>query len=340
MNKEKCEKTCTVETKRQRIKISCFMNNMEQKVVKPIKPLFYKRYVDDTYRRRRKDKPDEMFEALNNFHPNIKLTIEKNPTKFLDTEIIRKADGSTSFKVVNKETKLPFHWSSKVPLQYKRNVIKGELSRASRIATSFDSEVVRIRQKYQKAGYPINFIKTQIHTFITKQEDPIIPPWLFEEITKPKPKAFIRVPYCPKNEANIGKIVKRLKEFTNNKLDIVYIWKTTKLRSLFKLKDKVSYVSNVIYKGDCSCGKTYIGETKRNTVTRWREHNSSSSKSEPSKHLVLNPDHEFNWSVLARASKVRKKREILEAYYITSLKPTLNNQMDTKSLFLFRHGVT
>ena len=61
---------------------------MEDDVVAPIKPLFYKRHVDDTYVRRTKNTRDELFEKLNTCHNNIKLTIEENPTKFLDTEIV------------------------------------------------------------------------------------------------------------------------------------------------------------------------------------------------------------------------------------------------------------
>ena len=34
-------------------------------------------------------KTNRLFEKLNSSHTNIKFTIEKNPTKFLDTEIIR-----------------------------------------------------------------------------------------------------------------------------------------------------------------------------------------------------------------------------------------------------------
>ena len=55
-----------------------------------MKPHFYKRYVDDAYIRRNKNKLDSLFEKLNSYHPNTKLTIEKNPTKFLDTEINRR----------------------------------------------------------------------------------------------------------------------------------------------------------------------------------------------------------------------------------------------------------
>ena len=51
------------------------------------------------------------------------------------------------------------------------------------------------------------------------------------------------------------------------------------------LKDKNDYKSCVIYKGDCSCGSRYIGETKRNVEVRWNEHNNPTKSSELSKHL-------------------------------------------------------
>ena len=277
-------------------------------------------------------------EAMNTFHPNIKLTTEQNPTQFLDTQINR-SNGTTSFSVVNKDTKLPFHWSSKVPIQYKRSVTKEELSQASRIATSFEFEVKRIKKKYQNAGYPKRFIEKQIESFTGIKKEPIIPNWLFEEKTETTQKVFIKISYCPKNESHIRKVIAKFNEFTNNKLQLDYTWKTTELRLLFRLKDKITHVSNVIYKGECSCGDTYIGKTKRNAVIRWKEHNSNNQKSEPSNNLVQNPDHEFNWSILARAPQDNRKRVIL-AYFITSQKPSLNDQKGIKSLFLFRNGIT
>ena len=65
-----------------------YVSKMEEDIVTPMKPHFYKRYVDDTYIRRKKNEPDSLFEKLNSYHPNIKLTVENNPTKFLDTKII------------------------------------------------------------------------------------------------------------------------------------------------------------------------------------------------------------------------------------------------------------
>ena len=56
----------------------CFMNRMEKDVVIPLKPKFYCRYVDDTYNRRKKNQPDELFERMSKYHPNVNLTVEVN----------------------------------------------------------------------------------------------------------------------------------------------------------------------------------------------------------------------------------------------------------------------
>ena len=63
-----------------------FMNKLERDVVMPRDPPLYRRYVDDSFNRRKKNEPDELFEALNSYHPNIRYTIEENPKHFLDTD--------------------------------------------------------------------------------------------------------------------------------------------------------------------------------------------------------------------------------------------------------------
>ena len=54
---------------------------MEEDIVAPIEPHFYKIYLDDTYIQMKKNGPDSFFEKLNSYHPNKKLTIKKSPTK-------------------------------------------------------------------------------------------------------------------------------------------------------------------------------------------------------------------------------------------------------------------
>ena len=53
----------------------------------------------------------------------------------------------------NKLDKFPKHWSSKIPIRYKRNAAIGELRRAKRTAFNFDKKNTRIREKYRNAGF-------------------------------------------------------------------------------------------------------------------------------------------------------------------------------------------
>ena len=66
-----------------------FMTKLEDDVVRPLKPIFYKRFVDDTFNRRKKNNPDHLFNAINEYHKKIRYTIEQNPTNFFDTKLIR-----------------------------------------------------------------------------------------------------------------------------------------------------------------------------------------------------------------------------------------------------------
>ena len=103
-----------------------FCVKMEFNIVKPLKPKLDKRYVNDIYRKQIKNQRDNLFEKLNNYHLNIKLTIEVNPSKFLDTEIMIK-NGIIETSVAAKESEIPNHWSSAVPKKYKRNAALGDL---------------------------------------------------------------------------------------------------------------------------------------------------------------------------------------------------------------------
>ena len=117
------------------------MIRMKTDVVVPIRPIFYRRYVDDIYNRCQINTRDVLYDALNNYHPKIKLTIETNPQKFLDTEITY-INGTIETRVHRKKTKLPIPWTSNIPKRYKRNSsIKTKLYRAKRISSNFTSEV-------------------------------------------------------------------------------------------------------------------------------------------------------------------------------------------------------
>ena len=87
-------------------------------------------------------------------------------------------------------------WSSKVSYKYKRNAITGELHRAKIIASNFDDEAKRIRNKYTDAGNPKHVIENTIKNCNRIKDELLIPPWLFDE----RKHVTIRLAYSSKNE--------------------------------------------------------------------------------------------------------------------------------------------
>ena len=70
------------------------------------------------------------------------------------------------------------------------------------------------------------------------------------------------------------------------------------------------------------------------------EHNTPNNKSNPTKHLRDNIDHSFTWKVICNAHNRKFARKILEAYFIATMKPSLNDQIDSDLLHLFKNGIT
>ena len=247
-----------------------------------------------------------------------------NPTKFLDTEIIR-SNGKITTQVYNKMKKLPVHWTSKIPVRYKHNAVISELHRAKKIASNFDIDIKCVVNKYTVARFPNRLVRSAIDNFDSSKDNLIIPQWLFEER-----KAFtIHLPLSPSNESFVKRLISKVNYFTNEKCLFNVVWKTRKEQSLFPLKDKVDHYSCVIYRGDCSCDQNYIGERVRNAKIRWNEHEDKNSKSEPAKPLKETPTYTFTRSIISKAPEKFRKRRVVEAYFIKTVCSTVNEQLDT-----------
>ena len=221
---------------------------METDAVVPIRPIFYKRYVDDIYIRRQKNTCNVLYNAINNYNPKIKLTIETNPQRFLDTGTTH-INGTIETRVHRKKTKLPIPWTSNIPKRYNRNSIKTELYRAKRISSNFTSEVTVIRNKFESAGYPKRFVNSIIREFNAVKEneesDFIIPLWLFGGKKK---VVLVEILFCLKNEISSKHLIKKFNKFTNNTFDVRIIWLTQKVKNLFRVKDKSLHQACKIYK--------------------------------------------------------------------------------------------
>jgi len=102
------------------------------------------------------------------------------------------------------------------------------------------------------------------------------------------------------------------------------MWQTRKMESIFKLKDKNAHTSHVIYKGKCTCGQTYIGETACNLKVRVNEHSDFNKQLELAKQIRKHPNHKFSWEVLTTAHSwlKRNKRSVLHRMLPSRTKQT------------------
>ena len=131
------------------------------------RPLFWKRYVDDTLSALPLDQIQAFHHHLNSIEPSIQFTIEEESLgtiAFLDTMVTRHDDGSLSTTVFRKKTHADCYldFSSHHPLAYKVAVTRTLLTRADRICTfpcDKDAEKEHVSKALESNGYP----KTVIH---------------------------------------------------------------------------------------------------------------------------------------------------------------------------------
>ena len=316
------------------------MTKCINEVIKPMNLPFFKLYVDDGFARQKKDDSNVVMDALNAYHPKLNFTVENEPERFLDSKFIKDEESRTfSIRVFHKSNKFPTHWSSQCPRRYKRNALVCELHRAYVISDNFDEEVANIRERYLNAGFPLGFINETIKQFNFSRFEEIIPKNFFD---KPVEKTEIRVslPFCRRNEALVRTFTKKFNFFVGDSINLFIIWKTSKIRMLFPLKDKNTHPCCVIYEGTCSCGEKYTGETERCFHVRTSEHEDVRKSSEPSSHLKTHPGHSFSWKVICHAPFDTSKRKILEALLIAKFKPKINDQVKSAKLRLFPNGLT
>ena len=208
-----------------------WMVKMENNIVVPHKPIFYKRYVDNIINHRKKHEEDLLFKKLNDYHPKIKLAIEINPPKFFDTETII-LNNEVVTTVHRTESKLPVPLESKVPKHYKGNTLLAELRHAKKIFLNLQKEVKNIKGKFSKANFPLRFANSVVAQFKNttynnnernEEDEMIIPPQLFEI---PKKMLFLQIRFCEANDKRSRSFLNKFYNFTNNRFKLIIRWKT------------------------------------------------------------------------------------------------------------------
>ena len=168
-----------------------FMSKLEEEFLskQPLKPLLYKRYIDDViilWTHGEKELND-FLQSLNQVHPTINFTWEKDHNKItyldVDLEKVKLVDSfkigySTHFKKTNSFQYV--HYTSFHPASTKKGIIKGELTRISRTTsdpTVTDSTLDFIVGKFKDRAYPASVL-TQVRSELglSRNKSSIPPP--------------------------------------------------------------------------------------------------------------------------------------------------------------------
>ena len=315
-------------------------------------PLFYKRYVDDTFVLfKERNHAIQFLEFINSFHSNIRFTMDTesdNHLAFLDINVSR-ANGRFVTNVYRKKTftGLGLNFFSFCPLNFKLNACKTLLFRAYSLCsnwTQFHEEISMLGRYFNQNCYPSNLFNKVVKSFldnIFKPKSPIA--------TVPKKQMFVSLPYM-KNAISVKRELTNALSNLYPYVDFYIIFKNPlTIGSLFHFKDTLPELMRPfsVYRFDCSNCKfgTYIGCTKRLLKVRIDSHRGvsyrtgSTLKNKEHSAIRIHTDscgHNIqykNFKILAQASN-SYELPFLESLFIKQLSPSLNSQTTSVPLHI------
>ena len=244
-----------------------------------IKPVLYRRYMDDTFLLFKNESHVQPFLSyLNNQHTNIKFTCETeidNKISFLDVKI-HKTNSAFETELYRKPTYTgqTTNFNSFIPFLYKLNLIKILIYRAFHISSNYfylDLEFKNITRILNRNGFKTSLIEKCIKKFldsINKTHNTIS--------TAQKDKMFVKLPYYGNQSYKIRRNLKELMMQFYPQINIQIIFTNAfSISSFFQLKDKIpdKLRSSLIYKYQCGrCNSVYVGKTSRHFPVRVSEH--------------------------------------------------------------------
>ena len=112
-------------------------------------------------------------------------------------------------------------------------------------------------------------------------------------------KIFISLPLLGALSLHIRYELKAfLRKQTDDNASVYIVDAPSKIGEIFRFQDgqPILMKSGIVYKLTCSCGSTYIGQTRRNLLSRIKER-ITSEKFEFCKHLLQIPNHRVDFNI-------------------------------------------
>ena len=316
------------------------------------RPVFYRRYVDDTFLLfHSTDHVNKFLEYLNSQHPNIRFTCEhevENQISFLDILISRSNEGLIT-SVYRKPTFTGqlTNYNSFTLQDYKINLIQCLLYRAYKISANwklFKDQIDFITAVLKRNQFPVDIITATIHKWLQKNLSMNAPVSSVQ-----RRLIYFSLPYTGYTGLQLRKNLRKLFQKNFPHLNIRIIFKTgPALRNWFTVKERLPKLmrSNIVYKYQCgSCSATYYGETTRHFTVRIHEHLGKSFRTNkpisvtPSAVLqhIRQTGHTSTVDNFSIISSANNNFELLlkESLLIHRDRPSLNNQVSSVPLSLF-----
>ena len=312
-----------------------YMEHLEELAIQtaPHPPIWWYRYVDDTYTKLKKEHADEFTDHLNRIDPDIKFTSEREENRslpFLDTLSVVQPDGSIKVEIYRKPTHTDqyLNFTSNHPLEHKLGVIHTLFHRADTVVTdpeAIDQEKDFISNALSKCGYP----KWAFDKVKKKQQDDNKST---DKNENTRSRGLAVLPYVK----GLAEALKR--QFNKHGVKVCFKPTRTLRQFLVKPKDKTEKqdTTGVVYMIPCQgetlrgkCKESYIGETERSLKTRFQEHRRKSSvkSSYVAQHIhIESPGHHVSLDEVKILDREDKKfeRGVKEAIYIRAFQPSLN----------------
>lgn len=273
--------------------LSCFISNTFMGILetnlkeKGLLPKTWFRYVDDVFSIVKRNEIQNLLEILNSQYPTIQFTVEieseDHQLPFLDLLLTRSGQ-KIDVNVFRKSTTTDRYITidSFSPIQHKMASFNSMVYRMCKLplsAKNFITELNHIKKVASVNGYYKNDIDKLVH----KHSKNIRKTDLSTLYSQNQNECVKRVcfNYCPLLTNNIKTV------FRKHKIDIVF--KNKKLKNHFiSPKDQIDKLHKPgIYKITCiDCDSIYIGQTKRNITTRFKEHIAHIKYNRPTKSAV------------------------------------------------------
>ena len=234
-------------------------------------PLFYRRYVDDTFSYfLSKDEAIKFKCILDGLHPYLKFTCEfekDHCLSFLDV-LVDRSSHIFNLSVYRKPTftGLLTTWDSFCSLRFKLSLIRNLVHCARHIcsANRLQSEFDNIRQLLRQNGYPEDIIGGYVKEQ-TRNKDPVFGP--------KKCRVILRLPWYGSPSQYVEKAVRSIVSSCYFAVDVLCVFVTSCIFGGNKDVLPTHTLSNIIYNFECrNCSSRYIGRTSARLQDRIRQH--------------------------------------------------------------------